>query len=111
MTRALVGDTSLRMQLISEARERSAATATFDTYAEAEAAANAIQDDPTVVHHIGTTPAMPMRSGYHSARAGHQVWIVLAGNAVLLRDGSLDDRSISPGHRDWRTVLRRRKTQ
>lgn len=98
MTRALVGDTLLRMQLISEARERSAATATFDTYAEAEAAADAIQ-------------AMPMRSGYHSARAGHQVWIVLAGNAVLLRDGSLDDRSISPGHRDWRTVLRRRKTQ
>jgi len=62
-----------------------AAIATFDTYAAARAAAAAAM--PRRKHNR----PYPVGSGYHSARAGHEVWIVLTGNATLLRDGSMYD--------------------
>jgi hypothetical protein len=65
--------------------ELTAATATFDTYAAALVAARAAM--PRRKHHR----PYPVGSGYHSARAGHSVWIVLTGNALLLRDGSMYD--------------------
>jgi hypothetical protein len=63
----------------------SAATATFDTYAAAKAAADAAR--PRRKHNR----PYPAASGYHSARAGRDVWIILVGNAVLLRDGRMYD--------------------
>ena len=63
--------------------ELNAAIATFDTRAEAQAAANAAM--PRRKHNR----PYPNGSGYHSARAGHDVWIVYVGNAVLLRDGTM----------------------
>ena len=62
-----------------------AAVATFDTYDDARAAANAAM--PRRKHNRPT----PVRSGYYSARAGRQVWIVWTGNVVLLRDGTMYD--------------------
>ena len=61
------------------------ATATFDTRAEAQAAADAAM--PRRKHHRPYAQS----SGYHSARAGHDVWIVWVGNIVLLRDGTMYD--------------------
>ena len=65
--------------------ELGAATATFPTRAEASAAAAAAM--PRRRHHR----PYPARSGYYSARAGHDVWIVWTGNIVLLRDGTMYD--------------------
>jgi hypothetical protein len=65
--------------------ELDAAIATFDTYAAAREAANAAM--PRRKHNR----PYPNGSGYHSARAGHDVWIVWTGNVVLLRDGSMYD--------------------
>lgn len=65
--------------------ELNAAIATFDTRAEAMAAANAAM--PRRTHNR----PYPHGSGYHSARAGHDVWIVYVGNVVLLRDGRMYD--------------------
>lgn len=66
--------------------EFNAAIAQFASRAEAQAAADA---------------AMPRRkhnrphaqgSGYHSARAGHDVWIVIASpNLALMSDGTMYD--------------------
>lgn len=66
--------------------EFNADIAQFTSRADAQAAADA---------------AMPRRkhgrpyaqsSGYHSARAGHDVWIVLApSNTALMKDGSMYD--------------------
>ncbi len=65
--------------------ELSAATATFDTYAAARTAADAAM--PRRKHNR----PHPVGSGYHSALAGHDVWIVWTGNVTLLRDGSMYD--------------------
>lgn len=59
--------------------------ATFDSRADAQAAADAAM--PRRKHNR----PHPNGSGYHSARAGHNVWIVYVGNAVLLRDGTMYD--------------------
>jgi hypothetical protein len=65
--------------------ELNAAIATFDTYAAALVAARAAM--PRRKHNR----PYPGGSGYHSARAGHDVWIVWTGNAILLRDGTMYD--------------------
>lgn len=65
--------------------ELTAATATFDSRAAAQTAA-----DGALPRRKHNRP-YPVGSGYHSARAGHAVWIVWVGNAVLLRDGSMYD--------------------
>lgn len=62
------------------------ATATFDSYAEARAAADAAM--PRRLHNRPRANG----SGYHSARAGRDQWIVIGSpNLVLLRDGSMYD--------------------
>ena len=61
------------------------ATATFATWAEAKAAADAAM--PRRKHNR----PYPTESGYHSAREGGLRWIVWIGNIVLLRDGSMYD--------------------
>ena len=78
--------------------ELNAATATFGDWSQAMAAADAAMPRRTNVRRR----PYPCGSGYHSARAGHSVWIVLIGNAVLLRDGSMYD------HQLQRTVWRPR---
>lgn len=66
--------------------ELTAATATFDTRAAAQAAADAAM--PRRKHNR----PYPQGSGYHSVRAGHDVWIVYASpNMLLLRDGTMYD--------------------
>lgn len=69
--------------------ELNAAIATFDTRAEAQAAADAAM--PRRRHNR----PHPQASGYHWAQAGrppHDVYIVEAyANIVLLRDGSMYD--------------------
>lgn len=65
--------------------ELNAAIATFDTFAAAKAAADAVM--PRRKHNR----PYPVGSGYHSVHAGHDVWIVLVGNVTLLRDGSMYD--------------------
>lgn len=69
--------------------ELAAATATFDTRAEAQAAADAAM--PRRKH----DRPYPQSSGYHWAQAGrpdHDVWIVYASpNMLLLRDGTMYD--------------------
>lgn len=65
--------------------ELDAATATFDTLAEARSAADAAM--PRRKHNR----PYPVRYGYASARAGRDQWIVIVGNTVLLRDGSMFD--------------------
>lgn len=72
--------------------ELNAAIATFNTYAAARAAA-----DRAMPRRKHDRP-YPLNSGYHSARAGHDVWIVWVGNVVLLRDGSMYD------HQRQRTI-------
>lgn len=63
-----------------------AAMAVFDSRAEAEQAADAAM--PRRKHNR----PYPQSSGYHSARAGADRWIVLAyPNVVLLRDGTMYD--------------------
>ena len=66
-----------------------AAIATFDSRAEAQAAANAAM--PRRKHNRPYAQS----SGYHWAQAGrpaHDVWIVCApSNTVLLRDGTMYD--------------------
>jgi len=62
-----------------------AATATFDTYAAARAAADAAM--PRRKHNR----PYPVRYGRASALAGRDQWIVWVGNAVLLRDGTMYD--------------------
>lgn len=69
--------------------ELNVAIATFDTRAEAQAAADAAM--PRRMHNR----PYPQPSGYHWAQAGrpaHDVYIVAAHpNTVLLRDGSMYD--------------------
>lgn len=62
-----------------------AAIATFDSRAEARAAA-----DRAMPRRKHNRPE-PVGSGYHSVREGHDVWIVWVGNAVLLKDGTMYD--------------------
>lgn len=66
-----------------------AAMATFTSRAEAQAAA-----DRALPRRTRHNRPFAASSGYHWARAGrpsHDVWIVLVGNAVLLRDGTMYD--------------------
>ena len=74
--------------------ELTARTATFGSFAEAKAAA-----DRAMPRRLHNRPH-PNGSGYHSARAGHDVWIVYVGNAILLTDGTMYDyqlqRTIRP---------------
>lgn len=72
--------------------ELNARTATFDTRAEAKTAA-----DRAMPRRTHNRP-YPIASGYLSARVGHDVWIVLVGNAVLLTDGTMYD------HQQQRTI-------
>ena len=61
--------------------------ATFATWREAQAAAEALM--PRRKHNR----PYPQRSGYHSARAPHGAdrWIVMVGNAVLMESGGMFD--------------------
>lgn len=62
--------------------------ATFDTMEAAMTAALAAMPRRK---NIRRRP-YPTPSGYHSVRAGHKVWIVLApSNLALMRDGSMYD--------------------
>lgn len=66
--------------------ELEAAIATFDSWAEARDAANAVM--PRRKHNR----PYPIRYGRASALAGRDQWIVhTAGNVVLLRDGTMYD--------------------
>lgn len=65
--------------------EPNAAIATFDSYAEAQTAA-----DAAMPRRKYNRP-YPQRSGFHSIRAGHDVWLVWVGNAVLMQDGTMYD--------------------
>ena len=74
--------------------ELDAAMAAFPTYAEARKAADAAM--PRRRHNRPS----PVRYGRASAAAGHDVWIVTVGNAVLLKNGRMFDhqrqRAIRP---------------
>ena len=61
--------------------------ATFPSWREAQEAA-----DKAMPRRKHNRP-YPQRSGYHSARAegGAHRWIVMVGNAVLLKDGTMFD--------------------
>jgi hypothetical protein len=65
--------------------ELDAATAMFETRAEAQAAADAAM--PRRKH----DRPYPVRYGRASALAGADRWIVWVGNAVLMRDGTMYD--------------------
>lgn len=68
------------------------AMATFNSWREAKAAADAAM--PRRKHNR----PYPVGYGYLSARLGHDVWIVHVGNAVLLKDGTMYD------HQRQRTI-------
>ena len=59
--------------------------ATFDSRAEAQLRADGAM--PRRKHNRPYAVA----SGYHSVRAGHDVWIVMVGNIVMMRSGAMWD--------------------
>lgn len=67
-----------------------AAIATFDSRAKAQTAADGALPRRT----RPDRRPMAVQSGWHSARAGHDVWIVWAGNAVMLRSGLMYDHQL-----------------
>jgi len=67
--------------------ELNARTARFYSWQEAQYAADRAMPRRTNVRR--RPYAQP--SGYHSVRAGRNVWIVMIGNVVMLDDGTMYD--------------------